>query len=413
MERKKVIIIGGGFGGLTTAKSIKSNQFEIILIDKTNHHLFQPLLYQVATAALSPADIAVPIRSIFAKQQNITVLMDEVISIDKNEKSVHLKNSKLIFDYLIVAPGSRHSYFQHSEWEKNAPGLKTLSDALTIREKIIDSLEMAEKESDPIIKQSYLTFVVVGGGPTGVELAGAISEIAKKTMIKDYKNFNAYDTNVILIESFPNVLNSFSKSLSEKALEDLRKMGVRVKINSKVENINNDSVALSGGTIIQTKNVIWAAGNIVSPLIKTLDIQTDKTGRAIVESDCSINGFENIFVIGDACKMEDQNGNQLPGIAPVAIQQGKYVGNIISKEIPSKQRAMFRYVDKGSMATIGKAKAVAEIKGFKFYGLTAWLVWSSIHIFYLIGFKNRFRVMLEWIWYYITNNRGTRLIVGK
>ncbi len=413
MERKKVIIIGGGFGGLTAAKSVKSNEFEIILIDKTNHHLFQPLLYQVATAALSPADIAIPIRSIFAKQQNITVLMDEVISIDKNEKSVHLKNFKLTFDYLIVAAGSRHSYFQHSDWEKNAPGLKTLSDALTIREKIINSLESAEKESDPILKQSFLTFVVVGGGPTGVELAGAIAEIAKKTMIRDYKNFKAYDTNVIIIESFPRILNSFSKPLSEKALNDLRKMGVRVKLNSIVENVNDDYVYLSDGTIIQTKNIIWAAGNAVSPLIKTLDIQTDKTGRAIVEADCSITDNENIFVIGDACLIYDQNGNQLPAIAPAAIQQGKFVGNIISKEIPKKQRAKFHYVDKGNIATIGKAKAVAEIKGFSFYGLPAWLLWSVIHIMYLISFRNRFRVMAEWIWYYFTNRQGTRLIVGK
>ncbi len=410
---RTVIIIGAGFGGLTAAKAIKDDAFRILLIDKTNHHLFQPLLYQVATAALSPADIAVPIRSIFSKQENIQVIMDEVISINKNDSTVSLQNSKHHFDSLVVATGSRHSYFSHSDWEKNAPGLKTLTDALTIREKIINSLEMAEKEPDINLRRSYLNFVVVGGGPTGVELAGAISEIAKKTIIKDYKNFKAYDTNVILIESFPRILNSFSKTLSDKALKDLIKMGVRVKLNSKVENITEDNVYLSDGSFIETKNVIWAAGNAVSPLIRNLEIPTDNNGRAIVNDDCSIPGFENIFIIGDASLMFDHKGNQLPGIAPVAIQQGKYVGKIISRRIIGDERKKFKYTDKGSMATIGKAKAVAEIKGFSFSGLPAWLLWSLIHVLYLISFRNRFRVMIEWIWYYITNKRGTRLIVGK
>lgn len=412
MKIKKVIIIGAGFGGLTAAKELNDTNFDITVIDKTNHHLFQPLLYQVATAALSPADIASPIRSILSGQSNTKVILDEAISIDKDNQIVKLKNSELYFDYLIIAIGARHSYFGKDEWEKFAPGLKTLTDALTIREKIINSLELAEKEDNPETRKKYLTFVIVGGGPTGVELAGAIAEIAKKTIIKDYKNFNHSDTKIILIETFPRILNSFAESLSKKAEKDLRNMGVDLMLRTKVEDINENGVKTSNG-FIETVNVIWAAGNTASPLIKTLGIETDKASRAIIDSDCSIPNYPNIFVIGDASMMKDGKGNLLPGTAPVAMQQGKFVGKIIAREIPKAKREKFRYNDKGSMATIGKAKAVAQIKGLKFSGLFAWLMWSFIHIAYLISFRNRFRVMAEWIWYYFTNRHGTRLIVGK
>jgi NADH dehydrogenase len=412
MKNNRIVIIGGGFGGLSAAKNIKNIDSEIILIDKTNHHLFQPLLYQVATAALSPADIAVPIRSVFADKKNIKVIMDEVLSINRQDKKVKLTNSELYYDYLIVATGTRHSYFGKNEWEANAPGLKTLNDALVIREKIIDSLEKAEKEIDQTRKTSYLNFVVVGGGPTGVELAGAIAEIAKKTIIKDYKNFVPNDTKVIIVEAYERLLSSFDESLSQKAENALFKMGVEIKTNSKVVNITDESVQVSD-SIIYTKNVIWAAGNIASPLIQTLQVNVDNAGRAIVENDCSIPGDENVFVIGDACSLKDEKGKLLPGVAQVAIQQGKFVAGLISKGIPKNQRRAFRYMDKGSMATIGKAKAVAEIKGLKISGFSAWLIWSLIHIFFLISFKNRFKVMIEWIWYYITNKRGTRLIVGR
>ncbi len=412
MTLKKVIIIGGGFGGLSAAKVIDDSLSDVTVIDKTNHHLFQPLLYQVATAALSPADIAIPIRSILNNKRNTKVILDEAIDIDKSKKIVKLTNSELTYDYLIVAPGSRHSYFGKNEWEKYAPGLKTLTDAVTIREKIINSLEMAEKENDQSNKIKYLTFVIVGGGPTGVELAGAIAEIAKKTIIKDYKNFKPDDAKIILIEAFPRVLNTFEEKISERAEKYLSAMGVQIIKNTKVEDVNSSGVQTTNGFII-TSNVIWAAGNQASPLIQKLNIPTDRAGRIFVNDDCSIPDYPEIFVIGDASQLKDDHGKILPGTAPVAMQQGRFVAKIINAELTGKPRTKFKYIDKGNLATIGKAKAVGEIKGFKIYGLIAWLMWSSIHIFYLIGFKNRFRVMIEWIWYYITNKRGTRLIVGK
>lgn len=410
--KKKIVIIGAGFGGLTAAKNLAETDFEITLIDKTNHHLFQPLLYQVATAALSPADIAVPIRSLLSDYKNIKVILDEVISIDKKNHIVNLRNSQLEFDYLIVAVGARHSYFGKNEWEKIAPGLKTLTDALVIREKIIEALELAEKETNPELMKKYLTFVIVGGGPTGVELAGAIAEIAKETMIKDYKNFKPEDTKVILIEAADRVLPSFDRKLSEQAKEDLEKMGVEVKLNTKVENISEDGVLTNQG-FIKSKTIIWAAGNQASPLLSSLNVETDRAGRVIVNKDCSIPGNPEIFVIGDAAHFEEENGKVLPGVAQVAIQQGRFVAEVIKNEIPTEKRPVFKYKDKGTMATIGKAKAVAEIKGLKLSGVIAWLAWSIVHIFFLIGFRNRFRVMIEWIWYYITKRHGTRLIVGK
>lgn len=411
MENKKVIIVGGGFGGLLAAKEFKDTDFDVTIIDKTNHHLFQPLLYQVAAAALSPADIAIPIRSVFSDQQNIKVVLDEVIAVDKEKSTVKLTNSEISFDYLILSPGARHSYFGNDNWEKYAPGLKTLSDALKIRELILNSLEAAEKEPDADRRKKYLTFVVIGGGPTGVELAGAIAEIAKKTMIKDYKNFRADDTKVILVEALPRILTSYTTDLSQKAKEDLEQMGADVRLNTKVTDVNENGVQL-GDTFIESKNVIWAAGNIASPLLKTLDIELDRAGRAVVQDDCTIPGYPNIFVIGDAALMKDEKGEILPGVAPVAMQQGKFVGKLIVNDDKNGSRKKFVYVDKGSMATIGKAKAVAMIRGLKLSGLLAWFAWSVVHIFFLIGFRNRFRVFAEWIWYYITNRQGTRLITN-
>lgn len=412
--KKKVIIIGAGFGGLTAAKYLADTEFDVILIDKTNYHLFQPLLYQVATAALSPSDIAVPIRSLLSSYKNIKVILDEVVSIDKTNNSVILKNSKsfLQFNYLIVAVGARHSYFGRNDWEQIAPGLKTLTDALVIREKIIQALELAEKETDKELIKKYLTFIIVGGGPTGVELAGAIAEIAKETMIKDYKNFKPEDTKVILIEAADRILPSFDKKLSEQAKEDLEQMGAEVKLHTKVEDINEEGVFTNNG-FIPSKTIIWAAGNQASPLLKSLKTELDRAGRVMINKDCSLPNHPEIFVIGDAAHFEDENGNILPGVAQVAIQQGRFVSEIIKNEITFDKRLKFKYIDKGTMATIGKAKAVAEIKGFKLTGLLAWLAWSLVHIFFLIGFRNRFRVMIEWIWYYITKKHGTRLIVGK
>lgn len=410
--KKRIVIVGGGFGGLSAAQELKNSPYEITIIDKTNHHLFQPLLYQVATAALSPADIAMPIRAIFTDNKNVQVIMDEVLLIDKENKFVELSDSKISFDYLIMAPGTRHSYFGKPEWEKIAPGLKTLNDALVIREKILLSLEEAEKLNENTGIDKYLTFVIIGGGPTGVELAGAIAEIAKQTMIKDFRNINADKTKVILIEGSQRILSSYSESLSQKAKEDLEKFGVEVILNQIIQEIGEDYVRIED-KIIETKNIIWAAGNEAPTLLKSLDTNTDKAGRVLVKQDCSIHNHENIFVIGDAAALLDKKGNFLPGVAPVAIQQGKYVAKIILDKKKSGRREPFIYLDKGNLATIGKAKAIAEIRGLKFSGLFAWLTWSFVHILFLIGYRNRVRVMAEWIWNYITKQHGIRLIVGK
>jgi len=407
---KKVVIIGAGFGGLTAAKILAGHEFEITIIDKTNHHVFQPLLYQVATTALSPADIATTIRSVFSQNKNVKVLLGEVNSINKENQKVYFNNSEIDFDYLIVATGSRHSYFGKDEWEKFAPGLKTINDALKIREKILLSLESAEKESDPVKRQRYLNFVIIGGGPTGVELAGAISEIVSKNVIPDFRNIDASMTKVYLIEALPKILSTYPDKLSTHALNDLKKLQVDVILNEKVSEINEHGVRV-GNKFIESSNVLWAAGNQPSPLIKSLGTETDKSGRAIVNDDLSIKENKNIFVIGDAALVKNENGESLPAIAPVAIQQGKYVAKNLVKNLSEKQRSRFKYNDKGTLATIGKAKAVGVVKGLKLSGLIAWLAWSFIHILYLIGFRNRLRVMLEWMWYYITNRPGIRLII--
>lgn len=412
MKKKKVVIIGGGFGGISAAKELKSQDYEVLIIDKTNHHLFQPLLYQVATSALSPGDIAVPIRAIFSGQKNVRVIMDEVMAIDRNNKTLKLKEAEIPFDFLIVAPGSKHSYFAHSPWERYAPGLKTLNDALAIREKILCSLEEAEKIHDPMRAKKYLTFVIIGGGPTGVELAGAIAEIAKQTIMKDFRSFKPADTCIYLIEGTSRLLPAFSGSLSLKVKSDLEELGVKIILNTMVTDISARGVAL-GDRFIETANVIWAAGNVAPPLLKSLDTRLDRMGRVLVGKDLSIDEEQNIFVIGDSAALATENGNDLPAIAPVAMQQGKFVAAIIKSGLDKTDRPVFKYRDKGSMATVGRAKAVAEIKGLKLSGLLAWLAWCFVHIFYLIGFRNRFRVMAEWIWYYFTRRNGVRLIVGQ
>lgn len=408
---KKVVIIGGGFGGLSAAKALKNADVEITLIDKTNHHLFQPLLYQVATAALSPGDIAAPIREILRKQKNVRVIMGEVINIDAEKKKVILQDDQFDYDYLIVAIGSRHSYFGKNEWEKYAPGLKTIADALSIRERILLSFEKAERAHNEKEIQKFLTFVVIGGGPTGVELAGAIAEIAKKTMLKDFRKIDPSKTKIILVEALDRILSNYDSDLSEKGRVALEELGVNVRLNTKVTEINENGAQLDG-EFIETSNVIWAAGNTIPSLIKTLNAETDRAGRVLVENDCSIKNHPEIFVIGDAA-LVIQDGKPLPGVAPVAIQQGKYVAKIISEDLPEEKRKQFRYFDKGNLATIGRAKAVLQIGKLKASGFAVWLAWAFIHIMYLIGFRNRYKTMAEWIWYYITYRHGIRLITHK
>lgn len=412
-DRKHVVIVGGGFGGISLAKKLKKADVDITIIDKNNHHLFQPLLYQVATAALSPGDIAVPIRAILGERKGLKVLLGNVTGVDKKEKSVSLENGKQInFDYLVLAPGAQYNYFGNDDWKQHAPGLKSVSDALQIRERILLSLEKAEQLDDPKLREPYLTFVVIGGGPTGVEMAGAIGEIAKRNMMRDYNTFSKNETRIFLVEAAPKILNGYPDSLSERARKSLEDMGVRVLLNTPVTDINHHKVSFSEGTI-NTPNIIWAAGVAASPLLSSLETKQDRTGRVFVNDDLSIPGHPNIFVIGDAAHKKDDNGNPLPALAPVAIQQGEFLGKTIENEIDGKNRLTFHYVDKGSMATIGRAKAVADIRGFKFSGFFAWILWSVVHIFFLIGFRNRFRVFVEWMWHYFTFKRGVRLITDR
>lgn len=409
--KKKVVIIGGGFGGLTAAKSLKNADVDITLIDKTNHHLFQPLLYQVATAALSPGDIAAPIRGVLHKQKNVSVIMGEVTNIDVEGKKVNLNDNSIQYDYLIVAVGSRHSYFGKNEWENFAPGLKTLNDAITIRDKILLSFEKAEISKDENEIKKYTTFVVVGGGPTGVEVAGAIAEISKRTLRKEFRHVDPAKTKIILVEAQDRILTIYDSALSEKAKHSLEELGVEVRLNTKVENITNIGVKLNSD-FIETPNVIWAAGNEIPSLIKSLNTELDRAGRVKVEKDCSVKNHPEIFVIGDAALVLHDD-KPLPGVAPVAIQQGKYVAKLISHEVSPLERKLFKYFDKGNLATIGRAKAIMQIGKIKVSGFVAWFAWVFIHILYLIGFRNRYKVLAEWMWYYVTYRHGIRLIIQK
>jgi len=412
MHQTNVIIIGGGFGGITAARHLQNTDLKITLIDKTNYHLFQPLLYQVATAALSPGDIAAPIRGLLTGKKNTTVLMSEVISVDKENKVINLKDRSLGFDYLILAPGSSHSYFGKKEWEKFAPGLKTLDDALSIREKILLSYEKAEMSSNPEERLKYLTYVIIGGGPTGVEMAGAVAEISRSTMLQNFNNIDPRKAKIFLVEATSRILTAYSDRLSQSAKGALEELGVTVITDKPVTDVTEQGIQL-GEEFIETHNIIWAAGNEASPLLKSLMVELDRAGRVIVQNDLSIKDYPEIFVIGDAAHFKGDSGDLLPGIAPVAMQQAKYVSNLINQKIPPQNRKPFHYFDKGIMATIGKAKAVARIRNMEFRGFIAWFLWSFIHIFFLITFRNRFRVMAEWIWYYFTGRRGVRLITRK
>jgi NADH dehydrogenase len=413
MPYSKVVIVGGGFGGLNVAKSLKQCQLDILLIDKTNHHLFQPLLYEVASAALSPGEIAIPIREILRKQENATVMMGDIVQIDKQARQVVLGNGeKVDYDYLVLAVGASHSYFGNEAWEKFAPGLKTIKDALTIREEILISFEKAERIDSIAEAAKYLNFVIIGGGPTGVEMAGAIAEIAHKTMFKNFRRIKPEKSKIFLIEASPRILQMYPEKLANKAKDDLEKLGVRVITGKKVTNITDEGVQVEE-SFYPCKNVIWAAGNQASPLLKTLDVPLDRQGRVVVEPDLTIPGHPEIFVIGDAAASLGKEGKPLPGVAPVAIQQGKYVASILKKQLPKEKRPPFHYFDKGSLATVGKGKAIAWVGKLQLSGVLAWLMWCFVHIAYLIGFRNRLSVMIEWFVFYVTGQRGARLIYSS
>jgi NADH dehydrogenase len=408
----RLVIIGGGFGGICTAQALKRAPLEITLVDRSNHHLFQPLLYQVATAGLSPADIAVPIRSVFRNQSNLDTLMGEVVGIDKTRRLVRVADGhELPYDYLVVAAGASHSYFGHEDWSSRAPGLKTISDATEIRRRILRAFETAEAEQDPVRARPWLTFVIVGGGPTGVEVAGSIGELARFALNRDFRHIDTRQTRIILVEAGPRVLASFPASLSERAGRMLARLGVEVRTGARVSSVLEDGV-LIGSERIEARTVIWAAGVVASKAGTWLGAETDHAGRVKVRADLSLPGNPEVFVIGDTATLE-QDGRPLPGVAPVAMQQGRYVGKLLKAKLSGREVGPFHYVDKGNLATIGRRYAVADIRGLRLSGFLGWVVWAFVHIYYLIGFRNRAVVMLEWAWAYFTFGRGARLITDR
>jgi NADH:ubiquinone reductase (H+-translocating) len=409
-----VVIIGAGFAGLNAALKLAKQPVRITIIDKKNHHTFQPLLYQVALAVLSPAEIASPIRAITRKQKNTEVLLDEVVDFDLPNKRVVLKDTKrpLAFDYLIVAAGAGHAYFGHPEWERYAPGLKTVEDALEIRRRVLEAFEQAEKEAILGGELKPLNFVIIGAGATGVELAGAITDIATRYMVHDFRGIDPRRARVILLEGGGSVLSSYPPDLQQSAKKQLEGLGVEVRLNARVTNIE-PGVVMIGSEQIQSRVTLWAAGVAASPLGKKLGVATDKAGRVQVAGDLSIPGHKDVFVAGDLASYLDKNGKPVPGVAPAAIQMGKFAAEQITRDLTREPRTTFHYLDKGSLATIGRSKAVGDLPGFHVSGLLAWAMWLGIHIFFLIGFRNRFFVVLEWAWAYFTFNRGARLITDK
>lgn len=413
MARKKVVIIGGGFGGLQVAQQLKDAPLDLLVIDKCNYHLFQPLLYQVASAALAPRDIALPIREVLKNQENTSVVLGEVTHIDKEQKRVTLGDGeKVPFDFLVVATGTKQSYFGNDQWRELAPGLKTLSDALQIRENILLAFEMAEACEDLESARKYLNFVIVGGGPTGVELAGAIAEIAHKTMLKNFRKIDPTKTQVYLIEGGPRILPPFPEPLSKRAKSDLENLGVQIINGTHVTEITDEGVHL-GERSIPSKTVIWAAGNQAPEFLQTLGAKQDKQRRVVVGKDLSIPDCPYIFVIGDSAHALGSDGNPLPGLAPVAMQQGAFVAKIIQQNTPLEKRSSFLYNDRGILAAIGKTKAVAAIGKKQFTGLTAWFIWAFVHVFELVGFRSRIFVMIGWLFWFVTGRRSSRIIFNS
>jgi NADH dehydrogenase len=409
MALPRVVIVGGGFGGLTAAKALAHAPVAVTLLDRHNHHLFQPLLYQVATATLSPGDIASPIRWILRRDGNIRVLLVDVRAIELPSKRVRLEDGSTVeYDYLIVASGSSHTYFGHDEWETHAPGLKTLEDALAIRRRILVAFEQAERETDPARRQRLLTFVLVGGGPTGVELAGTLAEIARQTR-NEFRSIDTRDARIVLVEAGPTILPSFAPKLRDAARSSLRHLRVDVRENVKVTGVDERGV-LMGEERLDSHTVIWTAGVAASPLVATLGAPLDRAGRVSVEPDLSIAGHPEVFVVGDAAAFLGPDGKQLPGVAPVAIQGGTHAARTILRRVKGEPSSVFTYYDKGNLAIIGRGSAIADIRGLRFSGPIAWLAWLFLHIFELIGFRNRIIVMVEWAVAYITRQRNVRLI---
>ncbi|MHC5613206.1 MAG: NAD(P)/FAD-dependent oxidoreductase [Nostoc sp.] len=416
----QVVIVGGGFGGLYTAKALKSANVNVTLIDKRNFHLFQPLLYQVATGTLSPADISAPLRSLFSKSKNTKVLLGEVNDIDPKAQQVILGDEIVPYDTLIVATGANHSYFGKDNWKEFAPGLKTVEDAIEMRRQIFSAFEAAEKATDPEIRRALLTFVIVGGGPTGVELAGAIAELTYQTLKEDFRSINTSEARILLLQGGNRILPHIAPELSKVAVVSLQKLGVAVYTNTRVTNIENNIVTFKQGdelTEIASKTILWAAGVQGSPMGKALaastGVECDRSGRVIVEPDLSIKGYKNIFVVGDLANFSHQNDKPLPGVAPVAKQQGEYVAKLIKRRLQGDTLPQFRYSDVGTLAMIGQNLAVVDLGLIKLKGFIAWLFWLVIHIYFLIEFDTKIVVAIQWAWNYITRNRRSRLITGR
>ena len=419
-DRHRVVILGGGFGGLSAAHKLKHAPVEITLLDRCNYHLFQPLLYQVATGSLSPANIAAPLRQILAGQKNTKVLLAEAVHIDAANRRVILSDGAVSYDTLVVATGATHQYFGHDEWEEFAPGLKTVEDATAMRGRILLAFEAAERERDPAKLKAWMTFVIVGGGPTGAELAGALGEIAHDTLSHDFREIDPSQTQIILVEGADRALPSYPPKLSEAARKMLVKLGVMVRTGAMVTNIQSKSVTIKEGDrteSIPTRTVLWAAGVLASPLGRILSKEAgatlDNAGRVVVHPDLTIPGHPEIFVIGDLANFSHQTGKPLPGVAQPAIQQGAYVGKLIQARLRNKQLPPFHYFDKGNLATIGRGAAVADLNWLQISGWPAWLIWVFIHLLYIVEFQNRLLILLQWAWLYITFDRSARLITGK
>jgi len=412
----RVVIVGGGFGGLAAAKALKNAPAEIVLIDRANHHLFQPLLYQVATAVLAPAQIGSPIRNILRKQQNTTVILGEVTGVDKDKKCVFVNDADrtgvpIPYDFLVLATGVTHSYFGHNEFEKFAPGLKSLADAVSVRNKILHAFEQAEAEEDPSRHRDLLTFVLVGAGPTGVEMAGAIAVLVRNTLKSEFRRINPEKARIVLLDMAPRVLGPFSEDLSQAAKARLERLGVEVRLGRGADQIDADGVIVAGERI-SSQTVIWTAGVAPSPAGKWLNVATDRAGRVRVQQDVSVPGYPEVFVVGDTASL-DQDGKPLPGVAQVAIQQGHYAGDLIHRVISGKSRpGPFRYFDKGNMAVVGKGFAVLQSGKVHLSGFLAWLAWAGVHLQFLAQSSLRASVFLQWVWTYVTGQRGSRLIVN-
>lgn len=417
-KRPHVVVIGGGFGGLSAIRALDGVTVDITVLDRTNHHLFQPLLYQVAMAGLSPAEIAWPIRTILAKQRNAKVILAEVVGVSLDRKAITYQDGDEIFaieyDYLVLATGAKTTYFGHDEWEKYAIGLKDLDEAVEIRRRVLLAFEAAERSTDPDERRRLLTFAVIGAGPTGVEMAGAIAELSRSVLARDYRSINAKATRVTLVEAGDRVLAAFDPELSASALAQLQELNVDVMLKTKVTNVDARGVHLEGGALLETSTIIWAAGVGATSLTRALGVELDRGGRVVVEPDCSIPGHKEAFAIGDMASFTHQGGKPLPGVSPVAMQQGRFVARRIKGELAGRRASeTFHYVDKGSMATIGRSRAIAEMGRIKLTGFVAWMAWLVVHLVFLIGFRNRFAVLFNWTYQYFAYQRGARIITGR